>query len=189
MMFRKGLGLVVAVALLATAARSSADTFPAGSLIIPTDECYQLGQTNAAAWVASSNPMVRETWTSSTTCGYADSTSTATNVSGGTADCSNPAGTGADATPTSYYAQCATSSYPSYGTCYAPTGYGASSTGMQHAFGVLYLLASNHVPVSVALNPKKVALSDPDFSIEAPGSNINPAIYLRYASGAYTANE
>ena len=83
MTFRKRWGLIVGLALVGTAARSSADTFPAGSLIIPTDECYQLGQTNNAAWVASSSYMVRETWTSSTTCGYADSASTAANVSGG----------------------------------------------------------------------------------------------------------
>jgi hypothetical protein len=153
---------ILIVPLLLWASRSRADSFQAGSLIIPTDECYQGGATNAAPWAPSgATPAVREGWSpDGTMCTWYDANSTLS-----------------------------TNGAPYYGACWAAltTTYGATSTGLQHAFGVLYLLAKNNIPVSIINRTDKQALGDYDFSV-APTDSGNPVYYLRWSSGYQARN-
>jgi len=51
-------------------------------------------------------------------------------------------------------------------------------------FGLVYLLATNGIPVNVALSSTKVTLGDPDFSIAQPNSSSIPATVLTWSSSA-----
>src|SRR2546429_9461448 len=52
---------------------------------------------------------------------------------------------------------------PYDGRCWAGSGYPAATTGLQHAYGVLFLLAKNGVPVTAAVRPNKEATVEHDF--------------------------
>src|SRR5262249_39801048 len=127
MKVRRNLGLLLAAIsiLCGSAGAARADTFPPGSLIIPMDNCYQYAGTAQYA---------RQEWNAGLPYGTAYTSATACVwIDNGT-------------TPNSL-------GDPYDATCWAGAGYPASSTGIQHAFGALYLLAKNNIPVSVALRP------------------------------------
>jgi hypothetical protein len=78
---------------------------------------------------------------------------------------------------------CGTTTAP---TCYAPTTYTVGDIRLP--FGVLYLLAINHIPVNVINKPTKINLTDYDITVTPPsGSTTNTVAWLDPNNG-YAAN-
>jgi hypothetical protein len=147
--------------VLAAAGTARADSFPAGSMIIPMDSCYQ--------YAGVAQP-IRQGWNQGLPWATDYSTSTA---------CVELTTT---STPN-------TSVAPYYSSCYAGLGYPYSPTGLQHAFGLLYLLAKNNVPVAVALRGDKEAVGDEDFGVPSPDGSTNAAFFMKWNGGGFTSGE
>src|SRR5689334_86243 len=133
-----------------------ADVFGAGSIIIPMDEWYQYN--------GSAQPN-RLGWNGDATLNGLNSTTYPQSAYGSSTACIGPNTatlSGTNANPNPYYPTC-------WGNGFSP-----SSTGLQHAFGLLYYLAKNNVPVAVALRTNKEALGDYDFSVASPDGSTNP---------------
>jgi hypothetical protein len=150
--------------------QSSGVTFQAGSLIIPTDDCYQHGLDNATWYGPSTNALVSEQWaTDSSACTYYDSTTTPSTL---TAPDFAPATGGGS-------------------HCWAAStaGYGATAGAMLHTYGLAYLLAKNEIPVHVLLSPNKLGSAEPDAVVPAVSASVNGVYYLSWSAGAYSAAE
>jgi len=71
-------------------------------------------------------------------------------------------------------------------TCYnAGRSYPAGD--IPHAFGVIYLLLQNNIPVRMTMRPDKQSLADADFSVSSSAGQPATAL-LRYANGSYTVD-
>src|SRR5215471_12508751 len=149
-----GLFAAAIVGGMATGAR--ADTFGAGSIIIPMDECYQYNGTQQNTRLGWNQGALPNRVNSGT---YPVSTFDNNNLA--TAQC-----IGLDVSTVS-------NKDPFDQTCWGD-GFTPSVTGIQHAFGLLYYLASNNIPVAVAIRTNKEALGDYDFSIASADGTTNP---------------
>jgi hypothetical protein len=76
---------------------------------------------------------------------------------------------GPNTAPMSTTAGCAAGAGP---TCYASSSY--PSGNVRLPFGLIYLLALNHIPVSVILNPTKTSLDTPDFTVTPVAGSASP---------------
>ncbi len=85
--------------------------------------------------------------------------------------------------PTNSGAACVAAS-TSY-ACYSGSGYPTGNVRLP--FGLLYLLATNNIPINIILNPAKTSLADPDMFITPPsGSSTQTASVLSYNAGTKT---
>ena len=164
MRFTKRPLLLASMLLAGWAGVARADTFAAGSIVIPMDECFQYNgssQPNRLGWNgnATLNALSSATYPQSS---YASSTAC---IGPNTATLS-----GSNTNPSPYFPTC-------WGNGFTP-----STTGLQHAFGLLYYLASNNIPVSIALNSSKEALGDYDFSITSPDGTTNPFLAIGWSA-------
>jgi hypothetical protein len=145
-------------------------TFQPGSLIIPTDDCYQHGRDNNDWFGPSTNAMVSEQWANDgSACTYYDSTTTPSTLA---------IPDFAPATGGGYHCWAASTA-----------GYGATAGAIAHTYGLVYLLAKNEIPVHVVLSPTKFASVEPDMVVSAVSPTVNGVSYLTWSAGAFSGND
>src|SRR5262249_44132954 len=151
----------IALFALFWAGEAHADLFSAGSLIIPMDQCYQFNGTAQYTRQGWNQGQPYGTaYSSANACVWLDNTTTPNTIND-----------------------------PYDGACLAGPAYPASPAAIQHAFGALYLLASNNIPVMVSLRANKEALGDYDFYVTSPDGTSNAVFYLKFSGGFYAGYE